>query len=435
MECMLKPGHTAECALQGRGTTMSIFADKQVKAFFAVLSAILIIIIGLLQLIAYNNAVQHMNERLLHDYQIAGYLVQQHPEMSQDIQKAFTIDKLPAHAEAGEALMAPTGYSSGVKLALMPDMNRLYRENRRALFALSVLSGLFLLFIIGWLMNRQTQKLNQYSGDILKIMNGERTLKLDDQQEGSLSKLAAAVNLVTSSLYTHIESEKKSRIQLKDNLMNISHQLKTPISALSLYNEIMQGENENNEVIRDFLQKSENELERLRMLTANLLKLARLDAGVIELKRENNSLGEMIQAVGESFKARLDKEQKIFIFSSERDIFYPCDSEWLFEALSNLVKNAAEHTDCGDQITVILEQTPLFVHIAVKDNGHGIHPEDLPFVFQRFYRSKYSQATQGTGIGLTLTKAVIEMHGGLIDVESTPESGTAFSIRLPLMQN
>jgi len=153
------------------------------------------------------------------------------------------------------------------------------------------------------------------------------------------------------------------------------------------------------------------------------------------LKREDHSLGGMIQAVGESFQARLDKEQKNFVFNCERDVSYPCDSEWLFEAFSNLVKNAAEHTDSGDQITVILEQTPLFVHIAVKDNGHGIHPEDLPFVFQRFYRSKYSQATQGTGIGLTLTKAVIEMHGGLIDVESAPESGTAFSIRLPLVQN
>ncbi len=71
----------------------------------------------------------------------------------------------------------------------------------------------------------------------------------------------------------------------------------------------------------------------------------------------------------------------------------------------------------------------------MKDNGHGIHPEDLPFVFQRFYRSKYSQSTQGTGIGLTLTKAVIEMHEGLIDVESVPGKGTSFSVRFPVLQN
>jgi signal transduction histidine kinase len=414
---------------------MNIFADKQVKNFFVVLSAIIIMTIGLMQLITYYNAVQHTNERLLHDYQIAGYLVQQHPEMSLDIQKAFTIEKLPVHAEAGKALMEFTGYSAGVKLALLPDMNRIYRENSRALLALSALSGLFILFFIGRQMVRQDQKLNQYSTDILKILNGEYTLKLDDQQEGSMSKLAAAVNNVTSSLHAHIESEKKSKILLKDNLLNISHQLKTPISALSLYNEIMQGEDVDNEVIRDFLQKSENELERMQVLTANLLKLARLDAGVIELKRENHSLGELIQAVGESFKARLDKERKTFTFHYEKDVLYSCDSEWLFEALSNLVKNAAEHTDSGDQITVSLDMTPLFVRIAIKDNGHGIHPEDLPFVFQRFYRSKYSQATQGTGIGLTLAKAVIEMHGGLIDVESAPESGTIFSIRLPLLQN
>ena len=105
---------------------MNIFADKQVKNFFVVLSAIIIMTIGLMQLITYYNAVQHTNERLLHDYQIAGYLVQQHPEMSLDIQKAFTIEKLPAHAEAGKALMEFTGYSARVKLSLLPDMIRLY---------------------------------------------------------------------------------------------------------------------------------------------------------------------------------------------------------------------------------------------------------------------------------------------------------------------
>jgi signal transduction histidine kinase len=171
------------------------------------------------------------------------------------------------------------------------------------------------------------------------------------------------------------------------------------------------------------------------MLTASLLKLARLDAGVIELKRVNQNLDEIITDVGQSFKARLDREHKALDFSSETQVIYPCDREWLFEALSNLVKNAAEHTEAGDTIQVTLEQTPLFIRIIVKDNGHGIHPEDLPFVFQRFYRSKYSQSTQGTGIGLTLTKAVIEMHGGLIDVESIPGSGTSFSIRLPILQN
>lgn len=412
-----------------------MFADKQVKTLFVILLAIFIITVALLQLAAYINALQNTNQLLLHDYQTAGYLVQQHPELSYEIQKAFTIEKTHAQLEAGKALMEPTGYSAGVKLALMPDMYRLYKENSVALFALTILSSLLLLFFTVKHIQRQAQKLNQYGSDILKIMNGEHSLKLDDQQEGSLSKLASAINLVTSSLYTHIESEKQSRIILKDNLMNISHQLKTPISALSMYNEIMQGENENNEVLRDFLQKSENELERMRMLTANLLKLARLDAGVIELKRENHSLGELIDAVGESFKARLNKEQKAFIFSSDKEIFYPCDREWLFEALSNLVKNAAEHTEPGDHIRVSMEQTSLFVRITVQDNGHGIHPEDLPFVFQRFYRSKYSQTTQGTGIGLTLTKAVIEMHGGLIDVESEPGSRTCFSIRLPLLQN
>lgn len=414
---------------------MGMFSDKQVRNFFVVLSSVLFITVLLVQLNAYNNAIQYKNEMLRHDYKIAGYLVLKFPDMSLDIQKAFTNEKTNEHFQAGQALMETTGYESSVSLALVHDVNRIYRRKSVALLLITSISGLSVLLLALWHFKRQVHRLNQYGDDILRIMNGEYAIILNDQQEGILSKLASAVNRVTSSLYSHVESEKQSRILLKDNLMNISHQLKTPISALAMYIEIMQEENESNEVIRNFLQKSENELERMRMLTANLLKLARLDAGVIELRKEIQSLGDIIRSVGESFKARLDKEQKSFVFMGDTDIFFPCDREWFFEAISNLVKNATEHTDSGDQIQITLEQTPLFIHILVQDNGHGIHPEDLPFVFQRFYRSKYSQGTQGTGIGLTLTKAVIEMHGGLIDVESTVGKGTRFSVRLPFLQN
>ncbi len=414
---------------------MNMFSDKQVRNLFIILAAILICATGMMQIIAHDNAMRHKNQLLLHDYEAAGYLILEHPELSYDIQKAFTSEKTSTHLQAGKTLMEAAGYHHGARLVFISDIYRLYRGNSLSLLIISFISGLLLLFFIWRHLNNQNNKLNQYSTDILKTMNGEHTLRLNDQQEGSLSKLATAVNLVTSSLYTHIESEKQSKVFLKDNLMNISHQLKTPISALSMYNEIVQGENESNEVIRDFLLKSENELERMRMLTASLLKLARLDAGVIELNRINQSLDAIISDVGQSFKARMDKENKAFVFNSENQILYPCDREWLFEALSNLVKNALEHTDSGDTIQVSLEQTALFVRIIVKDNGHGIHPEDLPFVFQRFYRSKYSQSTQGTGIGLTLTKAVIEMHEGLIDVESVPGKGTSFSVRFPVLQN
>jgi signal transduction histidine kinase len=266
-------------------------------------------------------------------------------------------------------------------------------------------------------------------------LDGEVSIKLNDMDEGSLSKLATSINMVTKSLYSHMEEEKENRIFLKDILTNISHQLKTPLSALTMYNEIMREENVNNEVITNFLSKSENELERMNTLIQNLLKLAKLDAGVIELNKNNYALNDIVKRILESFETRLLKEQKDFEFKADGRIFYYCDKEWMLEAISNLIKNAIEHTSAGNHITVSIEETPLMINIIIEDNGEGIHPEDINHIFKRFYRSRFSQNKQGTGVGLTLGKTIVEMHGGYISVESEEKKGAKFTIHLPNLQN
>jgi signal transduction histidine kinase len=107
----------------------------------------------------------------------------------------------------------------------------------------------------------------------------------------------------------------------------------------------------------------------------------------------------------------------------------------MFEAFSSLFKNAVEHTNPGDHIRILAEETPLIIRITFEDNGEGIHPDDINHVFKRFYRSRFSQNKQGTGIGLTLAKTIIEMHEGFISVESTLGTGTKFVVQLPNLQN
>lgn len=152
---------------------MNMFSDKQVRNLFIILAAILICATGMMQIIAHDNAMRHKNQLLLHDYEAAGYLILEHPELSYDIQKAFTSEKTSTHLQAGKTLMEAAGYHHGARLVFISDIYRLYRGNSLSLLIISFISGLLLLFFIWRHLNNQNNKLNQYSTDILKTMNGE----------------------------------------------------------------------------------------------------------------------------------------------------------------------------------------------------------------------------------------------------------------------
>ncbi|WHH57858.1 HAMP domain-containing sensor histidine kinase [Petroclostridium sp. X23] len=410
---------------------MSLLVNKEVRKILALLTLVLFVGMILVQISVYINAVHFKNEMVMHDYQLAGYLSQKYPAMELEIQAAFTANKLSHHLKKGKALLEQSGYKNNIQLYLIPQVNKFYMINRAISLTFSILLSIAILMVVYLFLKHHYRRIDRYNDDVNKIMNGEFTTKLDDHEEGSLSKLASSINMVTGSLYTHIQKEKQSRVFLKDIIANISHQLKTPLSALAMYNEIMNNENTDNEVIARFLSKSENELERMQILIANLLKLAKLDAGMIELNKSSHVLNDIVERVAESFEIRLLKEQKTFDVKSDGKISYLCDKEWMFEALSNLFKNALEHTVGGNHIRVLVEETPLLIKITVEDNGQGIHSDDINHIFKRFYRSKFSQDKQGTGIGLTLVKAIIEMHDGFISVESIMGKGTKFAIHLP----
>ncbi|AGL01521.1 signal transduction histidine kinase [Desulfoscipio gibsoniae DSM 7213] len=414
---------------------MSLLVNREAKNFLILFSLVLFLGVILFQVIAYIQAVHFRNEMIVHDYEIAGYLKQKHPELAVDIQEAFTADKLPDHLETGKALLEQSGYKNGIQLHLIPQVDKFYRSNKATNLIFSSMFVLVILLVVYLFLKTHYRKIDQYNNDISKIMNGEISTRLDDNEEGNLSKLAASINLLTASLYTHIEKEKQNRVFLKDILTNVSHQLKTPLSALTMYTDIMRNENTDNDVIVKFLDKSEKELERMQTLIANLLKMAKLDAGIIELNKSNHILNDIIKQVAESFETRLSKEQKTWAVKSDCKVAYLCDREWMLEALSNLFKNAVEHTRAGNHISVLIEETPLIIKITFEDNGEGIHPDDINHIFKRFYRSRFSQNKQGTGIGLSLAKTIIEMHGGFISVESTIEKGTKFTVHLPNLQN
>ena len=252
--------------------------------------------------------------------------------------------------------------------------------------------------------------------------------RIESEETGDWYSLFHEINELASILSAHAENEKQTKEFLQDIISDVSHQIKTPLSALKMYQEIMDSRSTDAKAVSSFSKKSLREIKRMEDVIYTLLKLARLDAGIIQLQKAPENLSVLIQDILERFEVWAKRENKTITLSGKENVFLSCDALWISEAVGNIVKNALEHTVEGGHIIVHLEQNPLMTQIVVEDDGKGIHPEDLYNIFKRFYRSRFSQDTHGIGLGLPLAKAIVEMHGGTISVTSKLGIGTTFTL-------
>lgn len=294
------------------------------------------------------------------------------------------------------------------------------------LLLLSLLAALGVLALCYWYFYRQNQILEGAASRIDAYLAGDKAARIDCNEEGELYRLFYAVNTLATVLNAHAENEIQARAFLKDTISDISHQLKTPLAALNIYNGLLQEEAENLPVIKEFAGLSEQELDRIETLVQNLLKITRLDAGALVMEKAPENVAEMMRDVQLHFAYRAKQEQKELILTGAEDVTLFCDRDWMMEAVSNLVKNALDHTAAGDRIEIKWDQAANATRIIVADNGTGIHPEDIHYVFKRFYRSRFSRDTQGLGLGLPLAKAIVEAHRGSITVDSVWGQGSSF---------
>ena len=265
---------------------------------------------------------------------------------------------------------------------------------------------------------------------ITEYISGNKDITIECNDEGELYRLFHEVNSLVAILNAHAENEKSSKKFLRGTISDISHQLKTPLAALNIYNGIIQGEAKEQELptIQEFSQLSEQEPDCIETLVQSLLKITKLDAGTIVLEKSLENVSELAENVKKHFLFRAEQEGKEICLSGNEEISLLCDRNWIIEAISNLVKNALDHTENGGMIRIEWRAFTSIVQITVKDNGSGIHPEDLHHIFKRFYRSRFSKDTQGIGLGLSLANAIVEGHNGTIEADSTLGSGTSFTM-------
>ena len=289
------------------------------------------------------------------------------------------------------------------------------------------MGAVILIFGYGYF-KEQNEVMETAVSQITEYISGNPEARIDCDEEGEVYRLFHEVNSLVTILNAHVEQERRSKQFLKNTISDISHQLKTPLAALNIYNGLLQGEAVDVPEIQEFTSLSEKELDRINTLVQNLLKITKLDAGSIVLEKKPEDVAEMMNNVELRFSYRAEQEQKKLVLFGEEDIFLSCDRDWILEAVDNIVKNAMDHTKSGDTIEIKWRKSASIVQIQIKDNGSGIHPEDLHHIFKRFYRSRFSKDQQGIGLGLPLAKMIIEAHNGTIEVNSELGKGTMFTI-------
>ena len=283
-----------------------------------------------------------------------------------------------------------------------------------------------LFFLVFFYLIRRDRLYQRAFRTLEQFRGGDFAKRLPRGEPGSLYQLFDMINELATALKAKSDLEHRAKLFLKDTISDISHQLKTPLAALSMYMEIISGEPENVKTVKTFISKSMQSLERMERLIQTLLKIARLDTGNVVFEKKNCLIQELAELSAADLKSRAKSEGKELILEGDPESTLFCDPLWTQEAIGNLVKNALDHTQKGGRIRLRWEQSPAMVRILVEDDGCGILPEDRYHIFKRFYRSRYSRDTKGTGLGLPLVKSIVEGQGGIVTVESIPQKGSIF---------
>ena len=398
---------------------------KETKTLLIAITAICLISFLLAGGIATLLAKNFQQELLLHDYGVAGHLLNNESELSIS---AFTSQLNENDIERGKEALVSIGYDETTSMRFLPAVQTYRNQAMLSIFLLLVfLFGVIYLSLFLYL-RRQHKAFSNAENTIRQFLDGNTTSRIECSQAGDWYSLFHAINEMATILSAHAENQRQTKEFLQEIISDVSHQIKTPLSALKMYHEIIESHKDDASTVSSFTEKSQREIKRMEDVIYTLLKLARLDAGIIQMEKVPENLSVLMQDVLERFETWAEREHKTITLSGKEDIVLSCDALWVSEAIGNIVKNALEHTENGGHIEVKWSQSPLMTQIEISDDGKGIHPEDLYNIFKRFYRSRFSSDVHGIGLGLPLAKSIVEAHGGTISVTSSLGAGTTFTL-------
>lgn len=404
------------------------FANPELK-----LSSVILFLLTTIFLFITLFALKIYNNNLKDDYiksvgAITARVIEKDPSLEKEIIPLITREASKEQREKGAELIKTYGLTENLDNELFPYINDVSRKNNYTIILIFLSITLLFLALNYVQYSFFYKRIRRLTFGAKRVIEGEYEININENKEGDFSKLAVSFNSMKDIIRNNITELEKEKQFLVDLLSDISHQLKTPLSSMMVYNDILLSKDLAKEQRETFLINNSNQLDRMSWLIQSMLKLAKLDAKAIEFDKATESLNETISESINALESKADEAGVKINFKDEQEMIFFHDRLWLEEAIINIVKNGIEHTPSGGSIDITLEENPLYKRVIIEDSGEGINEEDLPNIFKRFYKAKNSKKSDSVGIGLALSKSIIESHNGIIEAKSKVGVGTKFIV-------
>ena len=291
-----------------------------------------------------------------------------------------------------------------------------------------ILVCLVIEFISLFFTKKRYNDISELTYKIDKILHNNDYTNFDVNKEGELAVLNSEIYKMTVRLREQTERLENEKNYLKDYLANISHQIRTPMTSINIMISRLSRQELNFEERFRLIKEISKQLTRIEWLVTALLKVAQLKSNAVKLKKEKINVEKVISKALEPLRIQAEIKNVEIKQKIENGANYKGDYYWSIEAISNILKNCIEHSENGGSIEIISKINPIYTEIVITDEGNGICKEDLPHLFERFYRGNNS-GSESIGIGLYLTKMIISKQNGVITAKNRENKGAEFNIK------
>ncbi|MCI1479217.1 MAG: HAMP domain-containing histidine kinase [Clostridium beijerinckii] len=407
-------------------------SNSEIKLTFLNIIIAVVLVLGIF-LIGFNVLLHNISASIVREnIEVTGKLIEKYPQLEDNIAEVIKEPTTAQHIIKGREVLSQYGYKEDMSFEFQNSINSVYRKSIVEIVIVFIVLGSLLLSIVFFGFSKIYSKVDKTTYIMEKITEGNFSFSLKDDGEEIFDVFGCEFNKMSNCFKLNIDKLKKEKVFLKNIIEDISHQLKTPISTLIAANDIMAAETDMSEKTRKyFIERSKKQLERIEWLVRNMLKLAMLDAGIIVFNKSKVNIVSMIKkAISSIDYLREEKSISIHINENITNSYFLGDANWTGEAILNIVKNSIEHTPNNGQVVIDIEQMKLLTKITIYDNGEGIEPDEITKIFERFHKCKSKYKDDSVGIGLSLSKRIIEGQDGVITVQSKIGQGSSFSIIL-----